>query len=162
MNISELFNIGDILWHVFNTLVLFIGLRFLLYRPVRKFMDARTERLKAQQEKASSILADAQAQQRHSKELVQQAATEASTVLSNSAVQAQAQADAIMGEAQAKAKAILEQAQVDAQQIRQKNMEAMQEQAVSLAVDISSKILEREISASDHEEIIEEFLTKVK
>lgn len=162
MNINELFSLPDILWHAFNTIVLYIGLRFLLYKPIRKFMDGRTERLKIQQDTASSVLADAQTQKRHSKELVQQANAEVSAILAHSAVQAQSQADAIISEAQNKAKSIVDQAEVTAQQIRQKNQDAMQTQAVSLALDISSKILEREISSSDHEDIIEEFLTKVK
>ena len=39
----QLFNVRDILLHIVNTLILFVAIRLLVYKPVRKFMNARTE-----------------------------------------------------------------------------------------------------------------------
>jgi F-type H+-transporting ATPase subunit b len=125
-------------------------------------MDKRTAKFKAQKDEASSLLNDARTQHQHSQELVQQAAVKAANVVAESAGQAQAQADAIIAEAKAKAQSIVEQAKADSLQIRQQNQAAMQTQAVQLAVEIASKILEREVSTQDHQNIIDKFLTKVK
>ena len=37
----------DIVIHIVNIVVLFVVLRILLYKPVKKFMQAREDRLKA-------------------------------------------------------------------------------------------------------------------
>ena len=44
----------QILLHFFNVVILFGGLYVLLYAPVVKFMDKRTEEIKTQQERAGA------------------------------------------------------------------------------------------------------------
>ena len=40
----------DIVIHIVNIVVLFVVLRILLYKPVKKFMQAREDRLKAEKQ----------------------------------------------------------------------------------------------------------------
>ena len=55
----QLFNVRDILLHIVNTLILFVAIRLLVYKPVRKFMNARTERVQAQMDEAAAREAEA-------------------------------------------------------------------------------------------------------
>ena len=45
-------DIQQVLLHLLNFVILFAGLYFILYKPVRKFMDAREEHFKKLEEEA--------------------------------------------------------------------------------------------------------------
>jgi F-type H+-transporting ATPase subunit b len=45
----------DILYHVINIVILYVLLRFILYKPVRKFMAARADRIQKQLEDAAAM-----------------------------------------------------------------------------------------------------------
>ena len=51
----------QVLLHLFNFVVLFGGLYFLLYKPIRAFMDKREGTYSNMQEKATKALAEAEA-----------------------------------------------------------------------------------------------------
>ena len=162
MNISELFSLTDILWHLLNTALLFIGLRLLLYKPVRKFMDGRAQRLRDAREAADRSLAEAREHEAEARALADGAKAQADAALAAGAAEAKAQADTILAEAHAEADAILAQAHAEAEELRRRNADALQKQSVAMAMDISAKILEREIKPEDHRQMIEDFLTKVE
>ncbi|MEG0766823.1 MAG: ATP synthase F0 subunit B, partial [Clostridia bacterium] len=75
--LSELFNPVTILLHVLNACVLFTALYFLLYKPVRKFMKARSAGIEAQLTQAEDMRKAADAQQTESQNTLQQASKEA-------------------------------------------------------------------------------------
>ena len=50
----------DILIHIINILVLFVLLRLLIYKPVKKFMDERSQRIQKEMDHASEISAQAE------------------------------------------------------------------------------------------------------
>lgn len=61
MNLPLNIDIQQILLHMLNFVLLFGGLYFILYSPVKKFMDARAEKYKNDDENAKSALAEAEA-----------------------------------------------------------------------------------------------------
>ena len=142
-----IFDLSSILWHVLNAAILFVALYFLLYKPVRKFMQKRADGVSAQLEQSHGALSSAQ--------------REAAETVSQSARQAQKRADEILSTANAKAEEIVCRANEEAEQIRQNAHEAMVDEFAKLAVLIASKLLEREVSLEDHQKLIDEFLEKV-
>ena len=157
----RLFSPRDILLHMLNVAVLFIAIRLLLYKPIRKFMDARAQRV-------ADGLADAEARQKaadgRAEQLeaeARQAQIDAAQAVAGGVQQGQQTAGEIVERAQAQAGAILEQARAEAGRIREEAGEAADARAVGLAVEIAGALLEREVKPEDHARIIEQFLTKV-
>ncbi len=56
-------NPSDIALHLVNIVVLYALLRLLIYKPVRKFMDARAAKVRAQLDEAENISAKAREDQ---------------------------------------------------------------------------------------------------
>lgn len=149
------------LQHLLNCVILFVALRFLLYKPVRKFMETRSARLaqqfdeaQAMSKSASDKLAEYQAQLDGVAQLRARAAQEG-------AQRGGEQAEEIIARAREQADQIIAVAQRDVQAMRVNAQEALRAQAVDLALEISAQVLARELNTEDDRKLIEEFLSKV-
>ncbi len=49
----------DLIVNILNIAILYVILRFLVYKPVKKFLNARLERLRAEKESAEKAVAEA-------------------------------------------------------------------------------------------------------
>ena len=67
----------------------------------------------------------------------------------------------IVDEAQAKANAMMARAETEIAQEKKKAINEIKDEISGMAVDIASKVVEREISAKDHEKLIEDFIKNV-
>lgn len=157
----SLLNGRDILFHMLNVAILFIAVRVLLYKPVRSFMNKRADRVAAELDEALAKQEAADKRQDELDEAAQQSRVDAAQAIAGGVQQGQKTAGEIVARAHKQAEAIVEQAQSDAKQIRIEAKEAIRAQAVSMAVEIAGKLLEREVRPEDHEKIIGQFLTKV-
>ncbi len=61
-------DIQQILLHLFNFAILFVGLYLILYKPVKDFMDKRTEELKKEIDDADKKLKDAEIKEKEYQE----------------------------------------------------------------------------------------------
>ena len=155
------FNAITMLWHVINAVILFIAIRFLLYKPIMKFMDARERRVAetingAEQErlKAGEMVREAQ-------ESVRAAKAAEAEVAENGARIGQQRAEALIASAKEQAQHIITQAKHDGEDIKRVSAAQMESDAAQLSIAIAEKVLEREVNAKDHERMIRQFLEKV-
>lgn len=151
----------DILLHVVNVLVLFVAIRLLLYKPIRKFMNARTERVQAELDDAQARQQAADARQAEMDAAARQAKIAAAQAIAEGVQQGQKTGEDIVSRANKQAETIVAHAQAEAHQIETDAKMAVRAQAVNMAVEIAGRMLEREVKVSDHQKIIDEFLTKV-
>ncbi len=156
-----LFNPLSILLHTVNALILFVALYFLLYKPVKKFLDKRNAGIAQTLSDADKSLSDAKAEYDLAHEKNNSAQTEANALLKDSAKQAKGRAEVIIADANEQAKLIIDAAKKEAETIFESAREAMADEAAALSVEIASKILSREISLDEHRQMIDEFLQKV-
>ena len=138
-----IFDLSSILWHVLNAAILFVALYFLLYKPVRKFMQKRADGVSAQLDEAAQKEKDADALLEQSHGALSSAQREAAETVSQSARQAQKRADEILSTANAKAEEIVRRANEEAEQIRQNAHEAMVDESAKLAVTYVRSIADR-------------------
>lgn len=155
INLSEIPT--DLILNLLNIVVLFLIVRTLVYRPVRKFMDERTARVQeartaaeAQQKEAQLLAAS---YEEKSKTIQQQADQQAQERLQK----AEKDAQAIVAQAQQQSEQILSDAQARAQSDYQKKMDEMQKDISDLACRLSGAILSREIQAQDYDDMIKDF-----
>lgn len=157
----KLFSLRDILLHMLNTAILFIAIRFLVYKPVRKFLNARTGRIAGEldqaaqkQAQADEALTEAAAARRAADEAAVQTQTD-------SALRAQQLGDQLIVDAKAQAAEILRKAHEDAEAMKATAQREVQAQALAMAVQIAEKMIGRELAERDNETLAREFLTKV-
>lgn len=155
-------NPADIVLHLVNILVLYALLRLLLYRPVRKFMDARSSRVQAQLDEAAAINAKAKESQTEYARRLAAVEEEAHDKLIESNRAAGEAAAAIAASAKAEAQTILDKAQAEADQQRLDIQRQVRPQIAGMAVEIAEKLLSREVREEDNRAIIDSFFKSLE
>lgn len=143
-----------------NTVILLVALYYFLYKPVRKFLKAREDKVAGQLDSAAES-------QKHAAELLSErqkqldgAASEVAGLIKTGEAQGKARADAMVQAAQADAKQIAEKAKTQVRIMEQNAQQELYEDAAKLSVQIASMVLEREVTIEDHKRLLQEFLEK--
>lgn len=156
-----LFNPHSIVLHIINAAILLVAMYFLLLKPVRKFMNARTAGVTSQLQSIRQAQGELEGQRQGAREEVEAAHRTAADLVAQGVHQAQEQADRVIREAQAEAEGILRQAQAEAESMRESAREEMRVEVAGFGVMLAGKLLQREVTQGDHEQLVEEFLKKV-
>lgn len=139
----------DLILNILNIVLFFLIVRALAYKPIRKFMDARTEKVNAAAKAAEEKAAEADAAKAQYDALLADSETKSRAILQESKKQADADAAQILENAKAQAEQILRDADADAAKKRADALQGMQEQVVDLAFGISEKLLAHSIRDDD-------------
>lgn len=157
---EQLFNLKTILLHMFNAALLLVALYFLLYRPVRKFLRAREDKVAGQLDSAAD-------NQKLAAQLVEErqrqlngAAQEVADLIKTGEAQGKARADAVVAAAQAEARQLAEKARAQMRTQEQNAQRELYDEAARLSVKIAAMVLEREVTEADHKRLLREFLEK--
>ena len=132
---------GDILLHIVNMILLFVILRFLVYKPMRRFMQARSERIAAALEEAERAKADAEALQAGFEQKIAEAEEEARARAREITGAANESARAMTESAKAQASGILDKARAAALEEHDRAMEDMRGEVIDLAAAMAEQIL---------------------
>lgn len=137
----------QILLHLFNFSILAGGLYFLLFKPIKDFMDKRTAYYKELDDKANAKLKDADAVKEEYDAKLANADEEISQKKKDSLAKTQAEADSRIAEAREQADKILTDAKADIEREHQKMLEQSKKEVADLAIEATRKLLEQ--SAKD-------------
>lgn len=157
-----MFNPLSILLHVVNAAILLVALYFLLYRPVRKYMNNRTAGVANELQGVKDAQDQLRAKQDQVQEEVMAARKQAADVVAQSVAQAQEQAQHILQDAHVDAERTLRQARTESDFMRKNARDEMRDEVASLSVELAGKILRREVKQEDHAKLVEDFLKKVE
>ena len=143
-----------------NTAMLLAALYYLLYKPVRKFLKARADKVAGQLDDAAESQKQAAILLDERKKKLDSAASEIAGLIKTGEAQGKARADAVITLAQNDARQIAEKAKVQVRIMEQNAQQELYEDAAKLSVQIASMVLEREVTIEDHKRLLEEFLEK--
>jgi F-type H+-transporting ATPase subunit b len=132
-----------------------------VWPPIIKALDERAEKIKdglSAADKAKAELAGAEAQ--IAKELAQTKA-ESAKLISDAEKRAAAIVDAAKGKAEEEGAKILAAAKADAEQQVSRAREALREQVAALAVKGAEQILQKEVNAGVHAELLTRLKTEL-
>lgn len=100
-------DIQQILLHMLNFVILFAALYFLLYKPVRKFMDNRNKYYDELEKKTNTALSEAEKSKQEYDDKLASLKAEEKQIKADAANEAQIKADKIISDAQTKAADII-------------------------------------------------------
>lgn len=152
---------GTIVFTLINTLIIFLIFRIFLFKPVCKILDKRKEM-------AAAEIADAQkakeaaekAEQEYTARLAD-AKSEAAEIVKQATLRAQKREEEIVSEANQKAAEIRAKAEENIERDKQRAVNEIKDEISEIVVMAASKVVEKEISAKDNEDIIAKFLSEV-
>ena len=104
---------------------------------------------------------EAEAMKAEYEQNLQNARTEANQIVAAAQKTATARSEEIVGEARAQAAALKQKAEADIAQERKKAVNEVKDEIGGIAMEIASKVVEREISEKDHKDLIDEFIKNV-
>ncbi|MHB1150802.1 MAG: F0F1 ATP synthase subunit B [Eubacteriales bacterium] len=147
----------DLLLNLLNIIILYIIIRVLVYKPVKKFLDDRIDKVNALSEKAEQAKSEADKLVYEFEKLLAGADEKSNEIILASQKKASDEAASTIAEAKKESDAIFNAAKAKIDEERETSLKTMKKEVAALAVDISKKLLAREINDSDNLKIAQEF-----
>ncbi|MGN0492533.1 MAG: F0F1 ATP synthase subunit B [Acutalibacteraceae bacterium] len=150
----------DLIINIINIIVLFVIVRGLAYKPVKKFLDARKERVAKELADAAAAKQTAEEEALKYKELTEKSRAEGTKIINEAERTAKQSAAEIIATARQSAAEITEKARENAEKERSTQIAAMRGDIADLAFDISRQVLKREVTDEDNMCIADSFFEK--
>lgn len=160
MNISADM-IADLVINILSILVLFFVVRKLAYKPVKRFMDARTERIMNEKANAEKLASEAKQKGEEYEELLKKCEDAEKKAIQKGEDEAREEAERIIDTAHAKASQIISNAEKKAAEKYEKAVEEAQDEIVDISLEMASKLLSRQVNDDDNRRIVEGFLASI-
>ena len=144
-----------------NLMIQLVIFKKLLLNPVKKVIAERKAKADNQIADAEKLRTEAEAMKAEYEQNLQNARAEANEIVANAQKTATARGEEIVGEARAQAAALKQKAEADIAQERKKAVNEVKDEIGGIAMEIASKVVEREISEKDHKDLIDEFIKNV-
>jgi F-type H+-transporting ATPase subunit b len=147
--------------YIANVIILYFLLRWLLYKPVTKFLKKREDtfanRVKAVEDREKEVAAVKAEYDR----LMDEAHDKAAAIINKSNEMAKEHSREVIENAKERARDLLERARREIEQEKRLAKQEMKIEIAEMAVSIAEKVLQREISLEDNQKIIDDFFDKV-
>jgi len=138
--------------------ILFGLLTFLLYRPVRRILDERSERIRASMEQAEQIKETMAKTEEQVKEQLEAARKVGQNILAQAEQMGERLRDEARGQAKQDAEVIIARARSEIQRERDEAIEELRRQFVDLAITAAEKVISETLDRERHRRLIEEVL----
>ena len=153
------------IWHIVislcNLLILFLMLKKFLYQPVKKVLADRQAAIDSRYDEADKAKSEALQSKAEWEERMAAADEEAAGIISSAVESANRQSSAILGETKEKADRMISRARAEADAERRKAEDDIRDRIADVSAAIAGKLLEREISAADHSDLIDSFISEI-
>ena len=146
---------------VCNLMIQLVIFKKLLLNPVKKVIAERKAKADSQIADAEKLRTEAEAMKAEYEQNLQKARTEANQSVAAAQKTATARSEELLGEARAQAAALKQKAEADIAQERKKAVNEVKDEIGGMAMEIASKVVEREIKEADHQDLIDEFIKNV-
>ena len=144
-----------------NLMIQLVIFKKFLLKPIKQVIADRKAKADSQISDAEKLRTEAEAKKAEYEQNLQNARTEANQIVAAAQKTATARSEEIVGEARAQAAALKQKAEADIAQERKKAVNEVKDEIGGIAMEIASKVVEREISEKDHKDLIDEFIKNV-
>lgn len=144
-----------------NLLLLTLLVKKFLFKPVQKILNERQAAANALIADADKAKAEAEALQAQYEAHLANARQEAAQMLEAAGKTAAMRSEETLAEARASAVSLKQKAAAEIEQERKKALNEVKNEIGGMAMEIASKVVEREIKETDHQALIDEFIQNV-
>ena len=144
-----------------NLMIQLVIFKKFLLKPIKQVIADRKAKADSEIADAQKLRTEAEAMKAEYEQNLQNARTEANQIVASAQKTATARGEEIVGEARAQAAALKQKAEADIAQERKKAVNEVKDEIGGIAMEIASKVVEREIREEDHRDLIDEFIKNV-
>ncbi|MBQ9940460.1 MAG: F0F1 ATP synthase subunit B [Clostridia bacterium] len=159
MNIDLSLILMDLVLNFVTIILLFIIVKTLLFKPVKNFLDSRSKKIQDSLKDAEDNKKAALALKEEYNSLIKNSQDEVKKIIKDGELKAAEKSALIIDAANKQAEKILAEAKEKIAEERKDAQEDIKKEIVRTAVQISEKILEREIRDSDIQKIAEDYFS---
>jgi F-type H+-transporting ATPase subunit b len=153
------------IWHIVislaNLVILFLILKKLLFKPVKKIVDKRQKEIESEYKKAEKTQAEADAIKAEWEGKMATAEAEADKIISDAVERADSRNEVMLYESREKADQIIRKAKADIERERKDARETIKKEIVDVSEALSEQIIGREINMDDHRDLIDRAIDRI-
>ena len=153
------------IWHIVislaNLVILFLILKKLLFKPVKKIVDKRQKEIESEYKKAEKTQAEADAIKAEWEGKMATAEAEADKIISDAVERADSRNEVMLYESREKADQIIRKAKADIERERKDARETIKKEIVDVSQTLSEQIIGREINMDDHRDLIDRAIDRI-
>ena len=153
---------ADILIYMINIAVLFILLRWILWKPVGRFLSERSARVRSELDTAEKTRLDAEALKEEYADNLAGIEARSRDMLRESQIKASEDAEEILIDAREKAKIMIAEARERIAEEKERAIDSTRREVAQLATDMASRILKREVVPGDNESAVDDFFSDTR
>ncbi len=163
MEVQELVTITPwtMIFQILNLLLLMFLFKKFLFKPVTDILEKRKAEIDHHYEEAENAETAAKTMKAAYEEKMTGAREEADRVIATAQESASAISEDILNKARKDAAQIKQRAQNEINIEKQKAFDEVKNQLSDIAMDIASQVIDREVSAKDHQTFIDDFIQNV-
>ena len=144
-----------------NLLILYVFLKKLLFVPMKKMIDDRQKEIDDMYSDAESAKDGAQQLKSEYEEKISHAESESEEILKNALRRAQLKEEEILKGANEEASRVLERAEEQIALEKKRALNEVKNEVSSMAIGIASAVIERDVSESEHRDLIDDFINNI-
>ncbi len=154
-------NLWQILISLANLLILFLLIKKFLFKPVNSMLSKRQNEIDEKYDAANEAKRIAEENKLFWDERIGTVKEETDEMIKKAQDNAKRQGDFIVSKAKEQADGIIRQAEKQAVYEKKKVAEEIKQEIVEVSTLLTNKILQREINADDHRELIDSFIKNI-
>lgn len=144
-----------------NLLILYLFLKKLAFKPLKNMIDSRQKEVDDMYSDAESAKATADALKAEYEEKISHANEESEEILRTAQRRALLKEEEILREADQKAARTLERAEEQIELEKARAINEVKDEVSEMAIGIASAVIERDVSAKEHSDLIDEFIKNI-
>jgi len=154
-------NLWQTLISLANLVILFLIIKYFLFKPIKAVLESRQKELDAQYASAENAEKQAEENRKKWEEKLSFADAEADAILKKAADNAKYRSEKIVSDAKNQADGIVRNAKNEAELEKKKAADDIKHEIIEVSGALTEKMLEREIDTKDHRTLIESFIEKI-
>ena len=151
----------ELIFQFVNTFLVFVILKKLLFKPVLGVIEARQKDIKENLAQGEIAKTEGISLKKEYEEKIGSAKTEGQEIIKQATLRAEQKEVEIISTAKQEAQSLREKASKDVEQERQKVMNEIKNDISDIALLAASKVIEKDLDKSKHEELINNFIKEV-
>lgn len=144
-----------------NLFIQVLVIKKFLFKPIREMLDKRRAKADAQISEAAKANEEAQALKTEYEQNMQEARNKASEIISTAQKAATKQSEDMLKEASEQVIQMKAKAESDIEMEKRRAVNEIKDEIGGMAMEIAGKVIEREVNATDHAKLIDEFIERV-
>jgi F-type H+-transporting ATPase subunit b len=154
-------NLWTMLFAWANLLILYLILKKIAFGPLKNMIDSRQKEVDDMYSDAESSRAEAESLRADYEDKLANAKEESEEIVKSAIRRAQLREEEILRDADKKAERVIERAEEQIELEKKRMVNEVKDEVSKMAIDIAAAVIERDVSADEHKELIDSFIDKM-